>query len=245
MSRLVELYPADWRARYEGEFRALLADRPPTVRERFDIVVSAADAHLHPQLERPNRTPDRLGVVVLVGFALVVSAIVLAVNGPVQFDDYGSYRDGSAALVPFTLAALLLSAGLIRIVVELPVDAIGPRFAGWLAAVVGPMWALMPWVAPLGLVFLLGVLGLAVGARRAGIWPSWSVVILVAALVVPAGLMAATPLLPWYAFRVAGLNFLIVLAPLGVIWLTVGFVVLRGWPERGPAPTAAPDDSAD
>lgn len=235
MSRLVRLYPADWRARYEGEFEVLLADRPPTIAERIDIVVSAVDAHRHPQLDRPPRRRERLGVAVLLGFALLVGAIFLAANGPVQFDEYGMYRDGSAALVPFTLAALLLSAGLLRIVVELPIDARGPRFAGWLAAVVGPMWALMLWVAPLGLVFLLSVLGLAVGARRAGIWPSWSVVILVTALVIPAGLIGATLFLPWYAFRVAGLDYLIVFGPLGVIWLAVGLLVLRGWSERASA----------
>jgi hypothetical protein len=33
MSRLICLYPADWRARYEDEFLALLAERPPSILE--------------------------------------------------------------------------------------------------------------------------------------------------------------------------------------------------------------------
>ena len=235
MSRLIALYPADWRDRYEAEFRILLADRPPTVSERLDIVVSAVDAHLHPQLERSPRVRDRIGVAVLVGLALFIAAIVLASNGPVRYDEYGTYRDGAAALAPFALAAALLSLGLVRVVVELPADAPGARFAGWVAAVCGPFWALMLWVVPLGLVFILGVLGLAVGARRARVWPAWAEIALVAALVVPAGLMVATLFLPWYAFRVAGVSYVIVFAPLSVIWLTVGSLVLRGWPARDAA----------
>lgn len=50
MSRLIGLYPASWRARYETELRALLADRPPTRRDRVDLVRGALDARLHPEL---------------------------------------------------------------------------------------------------------------------------------------------------------------------------------------------------
>ena len=41
MKRLVGLYPADWRARYGPEFDAVLEVRPPSARDRIDIVRGA------------------------------------------------------------------------------------------------------------------------------------------------------------------------------------------------------------
>ena len=191
MSRLVGLYPSDWRVRYEGEFLALLEERPPSIRDQFDIARSAIDAHLHPQVNRPQRIRDRYGLGPLAGFGLFALAVFLMATGPVQFDEYGIYRDGSAAFLPLIVAAALLSVGLYRIVDRLPAGAKGSRVAGWLAIGAGLGWISIPWLLPVGLVFLLAVLGLAAGARRLGIWPTWSFVVLVAALVVPAGLIAA------------------------------------------------------
>ena len=231
MSRLVALYPAAWRARYEDEFRAVLAVRPPSIGERLDIVRGAIDARVHPQLPGPERIPDRFGLGPLAGFASLALAVLLGANGPVQYDEYGTYRDGSAALPFFVLAAVLLSVGLYRVVERLPFEASGPRAAGWTAIVAGPTWAFMPWVLPVGLVFLLAVLVLAVGARRAGLWPTWSVVALTVLLALPAGLFAALQALPWYTFRLAGLDLLLVLGPISVVWLIVGALLVRGWPR--------------
>lgn len=60
MSRLVRLYPAAWRERYEAELRAALASRPLTGRDRIDLVRGALDARLHPELGGPP--PRRLAV---------------------------------------------------------------------------------------------------------------------------------------------------------------------------------------
>ena len=70
MRRLVALYPAAWRARYEDEFIALLEARQLSLSERFDIVRGAVDARLHPQVTGPVRLPDRLWYVPLVGLAV-------------------------------------------------------------------------------------------------------------------------------------------------------------------------------
>jgi len=40
---------------------------------------------------------------------------------------------------------------------------------------------------------------------------------------------------PWYAMRVAGLDFSVVLVPMSGLWLVVGAVLLRGSPRRGPS----------
>lgn len=53
MSRLVRLYPAAWRARYEAELQGILAEHPLTPRQRLDLVWGAIDAHLHPGLAGP------------------------------------------------------------------------------------------------------------------------------------------------------------------------------------------------
>ena len=53
MSALVRLYPRSWRERYEDEFLGLLEVRPPTMRDRVDILRGALDARLD------EGSPDR------------------------------------------------------------------------------------------------------------------------------------------------------------------------------------------
>jgi hypothetical protein len=53
VSRLVRLYPAAWRARYEAELRDALALRPLTARDRLGLIRGALDAWLHPELAQP------------------------------------------------------------------------------------------------------------------------------------------------------------------------------------------------
>src|SRR6266498_3918563 len=59
MNRLVRLYPAPWRERYETEFVALLEERPPKALEGLDIIRGAIDARIHPQL--PNDISEHAG----------------------------------------------------------------------------------------------------------------------------------------------------------------------------------------
>lgn len=240
MTRLVSLYPRDWRDRYEEEFLTLFAERPPTAGDRLDVVRGALDAHLHPQVPGSERVPDRTGIAALIGFVSLVVSGVLMANGPVMEDEFGTYREGVLALPFLVLATVLLSAALYRVVERLPArDPAGlptlGQVGGWAAIIAAPTWSIMPWVAPLGLVFMLGVLGLAVAARRAGLWPAWSEVALVALAVLPAGILLAIPFLPWYAMRVAGLDFSVVLVPMSGVWIVVGAVLLRGSPGRGPS----------
>lgn len=44
-SILLSLYPREWRARYEAEFRAMLEDHPPSAIQALDIAIGALDAH--------------------------------------------------------------------------------------------------------------------------------------------------------------------------------------------------------
>lgn len=234
MSSLVKLYPATWRRRYEQEFSQLLAERPPSVRDRIDIVRGALDARVSPQIPG-SRVRERVGYLALLGMGVWIAALIVMMNGPVMRDSYGTYRDGAAALPLFVLAFVLLAATLVAIVRRLP-ERPG-RAAGLVAVVAGPIWSAMPWLLPVGLVFLLGLIAAAVSATRAGLWSRWSLAALLATVAAPVLLFAIAPLLPWYALREAepGLVFSVLLSLSG-IWLVVGATLLHG--HARPAPVA-------
>jgi hypothetical protein len=224
---LVRLYPATWRRRYGEEFEALLAERRPSLADRVDIVRGAADAHLRPQLPGEGRVRDRGGLVALLGLGAWLAMLVVHANGPVRHDEFGTYREGAAAMPFFVAAVVLLVVALYPLVRALP--AARARSVGWLALAAGPIWSIAPWVMPIGLVFLVGLLAVAVGARRAGLWPTWALVGLLAAAAAPTLLFASTLFLPWYALRQAGQELaVIVLLSLGGVWLVVGAAQLHG-----------------
>ena len=231
MSRLLRLYPQPWRDRYEEEFIDLMSERPPSLADRLDIVRGAIDARLQPQLRGQDLVPDRSGFATLAGFGMLVAAVIIMANGPVRYDEYGTYREGEAGLPFLLLAATLLSVGLYRLVARLPVGANVARISGWIAIITGPVWLFMPWVMALGVLFLVAVMLVAIGAGRAHMWPAWLVAIIILLPVIPAGLMAVLAFLPWYTLRVAEIDALILLAPIGGLWLAVGLGMLRGFPR--------------
>jgi cytochrome b6-f complex iron-sulfur subunit len=53
--RLLLLYPRAWRVRFGEEFLALLAERPPGLRDLADIAASAIDARMHPRAWQPDK----------------------------------------------------------------------------------------------------------------------------------------------------------------------------------------------
>jgi hypothetical protein len=186
MSRLVRLYPAAWRARYEAEFSELLATRQPGVADRIDIVRGALDAHLHPQVRHPDevrppaldegdgRLARRLGFGTLAGAALWVVAWIVVLLGPVRYDDDGAYRDGAAAF-PFLLGAVaLIAGGLAGQFKVLPKDALLARIGAGFALVFVVVWGIQPWLLWAGVPMISGLALLAGGGYRARAWPAWS-----------------------------------------------------------------------
>lgn len=236
---LVSLYPASWRERYGEEFAELLGARPPSLRDRVDIVRGAADARLHPQVRgsghAPDRVTDRFGIAPLGGLLSFAVALLIAANGPVQYDDYGSYRDGGAGLPFIIVAFVLLSVGLYRLIEGLPAGARWSRAAGWTAIAAGLLWSLAPWIMPIAMVFMLGTVGLAIGSRRAGVWPTAALVLLIVPLAVPTALFAASLFQPWYWLRTSGIDLLPVFLCIGAPWPLVAGVLLRGAPRPMPA----------
>jgi hypothetical protein len=238
MSGLIRLYPRAWRERYGDEFEALVAERPPTLRDRADIVRGAVDARLFPQVPGPDLLPDRSGLLPLAGVLSFAIGIVLAVNGPVHYDEYGSYRDGAAAL-PFVIVAMVtLAVGIYRLAAHLPAGGDVPRLTGALAIICGVFWSIAPWVLTALAIFLVAILALAVNASRAGVWPTAISAMLVVLAVPPLATLAVMFTQPWYAMRGSDLVPYLVFFPLLGIWVVFGIGLLRGFP-----PVAARTDT--
>lgn len=239
MSALLRLYPRDWRARYGEEFLSLLAERPPDVRDRVDIVRGAIDARLRPQVrggsiepgpEAPGASVSSrvIGVLTLLGAGLWFAMLVVAANGPVVVDENGSYRDGAAAIPFGFLAFLLLGVGLVQVARDLPPGSDAGGLAAAAAATCGAIWALMPWVLPLLALTSASYVVLAVAARRAGVWG-----------VVDTGLVIGGVVAAWVLFAVA-LNgvrstteyavFIAFWIALSSVWFGVAHALITGAP---------------
>lgn len=89
---LLRLYPTAWRERYGDEFAELLAVRPPSVRDRFDIVAGAIDARLHPQVgadaarDTAPRHDRSLGALIVLAGALITAWAGLGLTQMVRWD---------------------------------------------------------------------------------------------------------------------------------------------------------------
>lgn len=238
MRGLISLYPRAWRERYGDEFLALLAERPPSPRDRLDIVRSAVDAHLFPQLPGPDLVPDRSGFVPLAGVLSIGIGLVLAVNGPIQTDEYGSYRDGAASLPFLILAMAALSYAIYRLVIRLPPDSVVSRSAAALAVICGLFWSIAPWVLPALVVSLIAIVVLAANASRAGIWPTPLTIVLFVLAAVPAGMITVMLSQPWYVSRgQPELALFAIFGPLVGIGTVFGVGLLRGF-RTAPIPEA-------
>jgi len=81
MSRLLGLYPRAWRARYGDEFAELLAARPPSIRDRLDIVVGAIDARINPQVPVAGDRERLLGGDRAARSAAIVTGVLFTIWG--------------------------------------------------------------------------------------------------------------------------------------------------------------------
>jgi hypothetical protein len=239
MTRLVRLYPTAWRRRYEAEFLALLADHPPTLEERFDIVRGALDARLHPQVRGANEPPiaslvpeadlrlaRRLGFAAVIGALLWPVAFGIVLMGPVVYDGAGAYRDGQAAFPVFYAAVFLLAGGLVGQILALPARARVARVAAGVAIPFLVLFGLGPWMAPLGLVALILVTTLAVAAWRSGFWSSLASSAVVGALLAIAAIVVFALNSGPFDRMTGGVFFLVGGLSLIPAWLSIGGTLL-------------------
>jgi len=251
VSRLVRLYPRAWRVRYGDELEALLDERRPSPRDRFDLALGALDARLHPELVQgvgdealspfaaipPSdlRMARRLGLAALVGAAAWTASWIIAANGPLVSDVSGSYRDGSAAMPVLFAAGALLIAGLLGQLLVLPGGATNARIAALVAMACAFLFSLAPWVLPVGAIALVGLEIVALSGWRSGVWPAWSALlmslaVLVGPLLIGSAIVEGRPDALGGRTLVAGLVVLI--GP----WLAVGLTLVRAplvAPSRG------------
>jgi hypothetical protein len=238
VSGLLRLYPADWRERYEEEFLALLEARPPTVRDRFDVIRGAIDARLHPQVRRTAQDPvsddraadlviaRRLGYGAIVGGAVWLAGWFVASLGPLVVDGIGSYRDGEAAIPLYYLAIGLLVAGLVGELILLPRTATFARVGAVIAIPFLILWSLAPWYPTEFLVATIGLLTLSVGAVRAKAWSTLTGSVVIGGLIATtltgvvgfSGLVEFPPDLGAALLAVFGLS----------IWLGIGGSLVTG-----------------
>jgi hypothetical protein len=225
VSGLLRLYPRPWRERYGDEFEALLADRPPSVRHRLDIVRGALDAHFHPELVDPDRAVDRWWLAPVAGFGLLGLAVLIMLVSPERFDAYGSYREAPAAALPWVGAIALLILGVARLAWLIPAEPGALRVIESIGLSAGAIWMIAPWTGILGATFFAGIAVIAVGAWRSGVVSGWLASALVIAVSGPAALFVGTMILPWYALRQAGVGALVFVVCIVAIWPLVALCV--------------------
>jgi hypothetical protein len=246
VSALVRLYPAAWRDRYGAEFETLLVERPPTARDRFDIVLAAVDARLAPQLiAEPvvGRTPisARLagGAAIAGGLTWCVTVLVAGVLE----------RNADISLpIVAALGLMLLSlpgsyVGTYARPIALACAAVGVSVALWVAD--GLPWGpslLIPTLLVLG-VLGPGALALAAARARISARDRWRLVLLtmpwpIAAIIL--GLIGAVPETPGLPVLMAAV------LPVGIAWMVTGARIARGSradasepPPNLPTPTIA------
>lgn len=267
MTSLLRLYPTAWRARYGDELEDLVAHRRRDFSGSIDLVRGAVDAHRHPELVDPAaagsatglpgvsaqrladlRVARRLGRAAWVGAATWIAGWVIAANGPIVTDGHGTYRDGGAGFPFIFLAMVLLTAGLIGQMIRMPNSARVARGGALVAIVAGTVWGLAPWVLPLGLAALVGLVVFAAGAWWSSQW-GWAATTAATASAASVVVIFVGTLALGSGTRLDGFSMMllgsIMLSP---IWLIVGATLRRlpdlADPDRGSSgvitePTAA------
>jgi hypothetical protein len=220
MSRILNLYPTAWQERYREELLDLLAEHPPTWRDRFDLAVGALDARLNPQVHgRPASSEQDLpgprtiavSVGALIGGALWVAG-GLALNAA-PFGAADGYRESAAATLILAMAALVSA-----------LAAIGLAGSSRTFRGIGRAMLVMALLIPLPWpLLLIGVMGTAVATCAYGV-----------ALVREQGRMVGF-VLAVTALALTSINAqderALLSIPLGLAWVAIGAIALiRRWP---------------
>lgn len=228
MSALVRLYPSAWRARYGTEFEALLAERPPSARDRIDIVLGAVDARLSPQVDSTRVTRRAHMTDRLAGAAAMAGGLAWCVG----YVAGGVLHVGGDLFILFVaaLALMLLSLPGTYLVAYARTVVLGCLAFGISLAVL--LSQLMPWgpVLLLPMVGVLGALGpgaLALAAARAriGAGARWRLLL----LTMPWPVIGSIPVLAGLVPEAIGVPLAAVcLLPLGIAWVATGARLARG-----------------
>lgn len=231
MSRLMRLYPAAWRDRYEAEFLRLLEERPTGIRGSVDVVLGAVDAQMHPELVGAERQPltHRLpGLLALTAGAIWVAwflnAWTVGPNG-----DWGESLGYAVVLMFLAVPGDYLAAYGRRIGITIA--------AVVLALVLGRA---LPWSVADGILnmvagltgwLLIGAAMLTLVGIRAGIGPRARWFLLAVAVLVPAivGIPILAGFFPVDPGGATTLLAVVLPVPYGFAWMLFGLrMTIRG-----------------
>lgn len=240
MSRLIRLYPAAWRARYEEEFLVLLAERRPSIRDRIDIVAGAVDARLRPQVSAATRTamplPHRLP-----GLAALIAGSLFSIGYlGILLDPGWESVGGSLIGTSFLLGFLSLPGTYF----ERYARQLKAGFALGVPSLLSA--AILPWPllnVPVLVVFSLVIAGsLALAAARAGVPAKARWVLVGLVIVLPAVLGTPVLVMGLPADRTTGVALgVAAVLPYGLAWVAIGArMAARGAPTFLPASPRLP-----
>lgn len=241
MSRLLRLYPAAWRERYEAEFLGTLQERPVGLTGSVDIVHGAIDAHLHPELigGAPHVWTHRLPGLMATAAGLIWSwfylRIVLAAPEEwgygiliamllMLFAVLGDYMTSYARPIGLTMSALIAATILPYVQPSSVID------DGMLHVALGAAAAL-----------LLGGGMLLLAAIRAGIGTGVRWLLIAGGMLVPVTI--AIPVMGGFGPTDPGGAPAMVVAvlPYGIAWAIIGLrMTIRGSETIHDAPTTEP-----
>ena len=220
MSRLIRLYPRAWRDRYEDEFVALVEAHRPGVRDRVDIVRSAVDARIHPQVQaRPEpRGEGELHMSTRVGAAIaavaggaVIAGAGLGMNATSVTPSLG-YKESGWAFLAAATAFMLLALAAFLSSQRLPAEARYWR-AVPAAMFVAALLVMLPWP-----VSFVGFFATIAAATVFGL-------VMYGAQGRPTGILIAVTSVMLFGFNTeTGAALLTV--PFGVAWVAFGLDVL-------------------
>jgi ABC-type Na+ efflux pump permease subunit len=225
MSRLLQIYPRAWRDRYADEVADLLAARPPTTRDRLDLMRGAVDAWLHPQVLSSSAPRDEHAAGRSLGFAIlgVLGGVMWAVGGVAQhvggWDPMTGYKHNEGTMIVLAASVVTALAALAGGWSGMP-RSVGLRRSA-VAMVLFALLLLFPW--PILVIGFWGQLGgtMAFGVGLHGNGRRTGVPLIVCAVV---ALMFNTE----SAMALATI-------PLGIAWVAVGAEAAL----RRPAPVGA------
>ena len=247
MSRLLRLYPAAWRERYEAEFIGTLQERSVGLAGSMDIVRGAIDAHLHPELigGAPHIWTHRLPGLMATVAGLIWSWYYLriALAAPQEWG-YG------VLLAMFLMFIAVLGEYIAPYTRQIGRTAIVLIAAALLAGVqplnvIGDGMLNFAFAAAAMLLLSGGLLTLA--ALRAGLGTGARWVLIIGGLLVP--LVIAIPVMGGFGPTDPGgvPAMMVALLPYGIAWAIIGLrMTIRGSetihdaPATGPVSEAAP-----
>jgi hypothetical protein len=238
MSALIRLYPRSWRDRYEPEFLGLLEARPPSTRDRLDIVRGALDARLNLGSPRGSSRLTRVAsIAAIAAGALWIAWLVISIQGFDAFDD-SPIRD--PGLVLSMLAGLTLSASHVTLGLA-SADRMRP-WGGIAAGIATIGFAITAFGGGSAALFALAA-SIAVATAVAG----RTLPIAVATLWIAATVAVYAGLVGLVATNWRDQSVMNAGIPYGVAWILIGLTIaLRGMPlvDRAAAGDASPRTEA-